>query len=114
MTKISSEKLDIINIYRSAHNKTFKERMPTLVDRARSTIICGDINCDFSSENPDFLSTLQELGFEKINRSPTHDEGRNIDCIFVNGFLDGAVTIRQFGVAFSDHDCFLLKIDLPG
>ena len=58
MTKISSEKLDIINIYRSAHNKTFKERMPTLVDRARSTIICGDINCDFSIEKPDFLSTL--------------------------------------------------------
>ena len=113
MTKISSEKLDVINIYRSAHNKTLKERIPTLVDPDKPTIICGDINCDFSSENPDFLSTLQELGFKKINQSPTHDEGRSIDCILVNGFLDGAVTIRQFGVAFSDHDCFLLKIDLP-
>ena len=84
------------------------------MDPDRPTIICGDINCDFSSENPDFFSSLQELGFEKVNQIPTHDEGRNIDCIFVNGFLDGAVTIRQFGVAFSDHDCFLLKIDLPG
>ena len=114
MNKISSEKLDVINIYRSAHNKTLKERIPTLVDPDKPTIICGDINCDFSSENPDFLSTLQELGFKKINQIPTHDEGRNIDCILVNGFLDGAVTIRQFGVAFSDHDCFLIKIDLPG
>ena len=114
MTKISSEKLDVINIYRSAHNKTLKERISTLVDPDRPTIICGDINCDFSSENPDFLSTLQELGFEKINQIPTHDEGRNIDCILVNGFLEGVVKTRQFGVAFSDHDCFLLKIDLPG
>ena len=114
MTKISSENLDVINIYRSSHNKTLKERISTLVEPDRPTIICGDINCDFSSENPDFFSSLQELGFEKVNQIPTHDEGRNIDCIFVNGFLDGAVSIRQFGVAFSDHDCFLLKIDLPG
>ena len=114
MTKISSEKLDIINIYRSANNKTLKERISTLVDTDRPTIICGDYNCDFRSENPDFLSTLQELGFEKINHIPTHDVGSIIDCSFVIGFLDGAVTIRQLGVAFSDHDCFLLKIDLPG
>ena len=66
-------------------------------------------------ESGDAFAAKPRLSFNSTGTwIPTHDEGRNIDCILVNGFLEGAVTIRQFGVAFSDHDCFLLKIDLPG
>lgn len=108
MTKVSSVKVDIINFYRSGNNRTFKNRLNEIVSPDKPTIICGDLNCDINYENPDFFKTLQDLGFEKVNKKPTHDMGRSIDCLFVNSFLKG-VTFRQFGVGFSDHDCLLIK-----
>ena len=111
MTLISNEKYDIINIYRSANNKTLKDRLSDIVNPIRPTIICGDFNCDLSRENPDFLQTLQDLGFRKVNQKPTHDMGRSIDSILVNSYLLETVTFRQIGVGFSDHDCLLIKIE---
>ena len=109
ITKVTSEKIDIVNVYRSSSNNTLAERFTTLLDVDKPTIICGDMNCDVESENPSFLKTLKDLGFTKINQQPTHDMGRSIDSVFVNSFLHGAVTIKQFGVGFSDHDCLLIK-----
>ena len=109
MTKVSSDKVDIINIYRSGNNKTFKNRLIEIVSPDKPTIICGDLNCDINYENPDFFKTLQDLQFEKVNQKPTHDMGRSLDCLFVNSFLNGVVTLRQIGVGFSDHDCLLIK-----
>ena len=107
---VSNQEVDIINVYRSGNNKTFKNRLIDIVRMDKPTIICGDFNCDIKFENPDFLEPLQFLGFEKLNQKPTHDMGRSIDCIFVNSFLKEAVTFRQFGVGFSDHDCLLIKV----
>ena len=111
MTSVTNKNIDIINIYRSASNKTLKDRISDIVIPDHPTIICGDLNCDITQENPDFLQTLQDLGFEKLNWKPTHDMGRSIDCLFVNSYLSKAVTFRQIGVGFSDHDCLLIKID---
>ena len=110
MTSVTNNNYDIINIYRSANNKTLKDRLSDIVIPDHPTIICGDLNCDITKENPDFVQTLQDLGFEKLNSQPTHDMGRNIDCLFVNSLLSKAVTFRQMGVGFSDHDCLLIKI----
>ena len=110
MTSVTNKNIDIINIYRSSSNKTLKDRLSDIVIPDHPTIICGDLNCDITQENPDFLQTLQDLGFEKLNWKPTHDMGRNIDCLFVNSYLSKAVTFRQIGVGFSDHDCLLIKI----
>ena len=110
MTLVTNNNYDIINIYRSANNKTLKDRLSDIVIPDHPTIICGDLNCDIAQENPDFLQTLQNLGFEKLNWKPTHDMGRNIDCLFANSYLLKAVTFRQIGVGFSDHDCLLIKI----
>ena len=111
ITKVSSREIDIVNVYRSSSNSTLAERFTTLLDVDRPTLVCGDMNCDVSTEKPSFLKTLNDLGFVKINQQPTHDMGRSIDSIFVNSFLHGSVTIKQFGVGFSDHDCILIKIN---
>mgnify|MGYP001241492437 CR=1 FL=1 len=111
LTKISEEKMDIINIYRSQNNKTLNDQLSRLLNPEKPTIICGDFNCDLSRENPDFLQTLQDLGFRKVNQKPTHDMGRSIDSILVNSYLLETVTFRQIGVGFSDHDCLLVKIE---
>ena len=111
ITKLTCGKIDIVNVYRSSSNSTLAERFTTLLDVDRPTLICGDMNCDVSTEKPSFLKTLNDLGFVKINQQPTHDMGRSIDSVFVNSFLDGSVTIKQFGVGFSDHDCILIKFN---
>ena len=111
MTKISGEKMDIINIYRGQNNKTLNDHLRRIVNQEKPTIICGDLNCDFSEEQPDFGLTLNNLGFQKLNQKATQDMGRNIDCIFTNTIFPGSVTIRQIGVGFSDHDLLLVKID---
>ena len=111
ITKISQEKMDIINIYRGQNNKTLSDHLRRIVNQEKPTIICGDLNCDFSEEQPDFGLTLNNLGFQKLNQKATQDMGRNIDCIFTNTIFPGSVTIRQIGVGFSDHDLLLVKID---
>ena len=111
MTKISEERMDIINIYRGQNNKTLNGHLRRIVNPEKPTIICGDLNCDFSEEQPDFGLTLNNLGFQKLNQKATQDMGRNIDCIFTNTIFPGSVTIRQIGVGFSDHDLLLVKID---
>ena len=111
MTQISNANLDIINVYRSSSNKTFNERLLTLVNPIKPTIISGDINCDISEEEVEFAKTLEKLGFHQIVEKPTHDMGRCIDNVFVNHFLLNSVSVRQMGVGFSDHDCLLIKLD---
>ena len=88
---------------------TESDRLMEIVRPDKPTIICGDLNCDINYEKPDFLKTLKDLGFVKVNQKPTHDMGRSIDCIFVNSFLKGKVSFRQNGVGYSDHDCLLIK-----
>ena len=113
VTVISNEKFDIFNVYRSANNKTLKDRLRKLVNQDKPTLICGDFNSDISRDYPDFLQTLKDLGFDKLNQKPTHDMGRSIDCLFVNSLIQqGAVTFAQIGVSFSDHDLMLVKFGL--
>ena len=109
ITKISNKRIDIINIYRSQANKTLNDHLRRMLNPEKPTIICGDLNCDLSDEQPDFGLTLNNLGFQKLNKRATQDMGRNIDCIFTNTKLP--VTIRQIGVGFSDHDLLLVNID---
>ena len=111
MTTLSNEGLDIINVYRSDSNRSFNERILSGVNPAKPTIICGDINCDISTENVDFAKSLENLGFVQFVERPSHDMGRCIDNVFINNFLLGSVTVKQIGVGFSDHDCLLVKLD---
>ena len=111
MTRVSKGNLDIVNVYRSANNKSFSEMLLTNINPSNPTIICGDINCDLNEENMDFARTLEKLGFQQIVKRPTHDMGRIIDVVFVNQLLLGSVSVKQMGVGFSDHDCLLIKID---
>ena len=111
MTKVSNESLDIINVYRSSNNKSFKEKILKAINPDKPTILCGDINCEVRKENLDFIKTLEDLRFVQIVQKPTHDMGRSIDVVYVNQFLLGSVSVKQMGVGFSDHDCLLIKLD---
>ena len=110
MTRVSQENIDIINVYRSSSDKLLNERLLTVVNPNKPTIVCGDFNCDVSEDNVEFAKTLDNLGFKQVVERPTHDMGRCIDLVFVNKYFLSAVSVKQIGVGFSDHDCLLIKI----
>ena len=108
MTKIQTDHMDIINIYRSsgAENKNFIEDLVSLITPGKEAVILGDFNICYSEErfSPVF-ETLEGFGFKQIVSEPTHIEGRMIDLVFF--FSSDAGTeykARQQAQYFTDHD----------
>ena len=110
MLKISSEKRDIINVYRSgdANNNEFVNELSTLIESSKSTLIIGDFNlCHLDQKSHPVFVALENLEFHQLVEKPTHMEGRLIDVIFSNEKKED-VKYSQQAQYFTDHD--LLKI----
>ena len=110
MTKVSSQTVDIINIYRSrnANSNQFLLDFSQLFDPSQETLVRGDLNiCWKSEKGHTILNFLEDQGFEQLVSSPTHMEGRHIDQCFL--FNPGNNYTRNFAVRqkspfFTDHN----------
>ena len=108
MTKITSESLDIINLYRStgAKNKEVLDDLCELVNYQKQTLILGDFNiCFFSESSSQVFQVLRSLGFNQLVKYPTHTEGRLIDLAFFRS-PDSSIyyEVNQQAQFFTDHD----------
>ena len=108
LTKVSSDKLDVINVYRSANCSTFENELQAMITMKRPTIVCGDTNINVGP-NPDkssssFVHFMSKLGFTQLVSGSTHDKGGTIDQVFVNSNLRENITIRMTRILYSDHD----------
>ena len=107
MTKIDSEKVSIINVYRSnTAGIDFIEKLKTLIDLDKTVIICGDFNFCASSESNNGISLFfKNMNFLQFVNDATHREGRALDHIYLyqkdNTFTH---TCQIFGCYYSDHD----------
>ena len=114
LTKVSSDKLDVINVYRSANCTTFETELQAIMNIRRPTIVCGDTNINVSPDpensSSSFVHFMAKLGFTQLVWGSTHDKGGTIDQVFVNSNLREDVSIRKIRVSFSDHD--LIRIIL--
>ena len=106
ITKLSSEDLDILNIYRSQGNKTIFNDIFPLVNCFKKTVAVGDFNLDIDN-NSAFLEQMRTLGLRQLINSPTQELGNKLDHIYVN--FERA-TVNQRCVYFSDHDLIKLTI----
>ena len=114
ITKVLSEEIDIINIYRSsgAENINFVEDLCGLVTSGKQTIILGDFNLCFASENSNqVFQALKSMGFQQLVKHPTHIEGRLIDLVFFfspdpSAYFD----VQQQAHWFTDHDLIQVVI----
>ena len=113
MTKITSQKRDIINIYRShgANNLTFKEDLKYLIDKKKDTIIVGDFNiCFKKNPNHEVFKMLIDLGFQQLISQPTHIDGGTIDLVFT--FCSDKMVkyeVVQQAQFFLDHDIISVR-----
>ena len=114
ISKVRSQHMDVINVYRSAQNTSLEERLLDILTPDRPTIITGDININVGGEkDASIVKTLGRLGFQQMVQKPTHDEGNTIDVVFVNNYLSDKVKVMQKSFGFTDHDLLLVRIDRP-
>ena len=108
--------VNIINIYRSqgANNSELLKDLGRIMDKAKPTIICGDINlCFVKQRNNEVVRTLEEQGFQQLIREASHIGGGHIDHVYSN--LDQKIfkiTIMMYSPYYTsrDHDALCICI----
>lgn len=111
LTRISTDKYDVINVYRSARCDNFEEQLQAIIHEDRSTIVCGDTNID-ANDKGKLMYLMNMLGFRQLVKKPTHMKGGTIDHVYISDHLIGKVIVTQEACRFSDHDLILIEVDL--
>ena len=109
LTKLESEKMDIIGIYRSQTGNVVDivNVLTDITDNRRTTVIGGDVNiCALTQKNNYVTASLKEMGFKQIVTSATHISGGAIDHVYIK---QGSSTRFDWSLEYmpkyySDHD----------
>ena len=117
ITRISSNEIDVINVYRSkdCDMKEFELMIFKMIDRndlSKKILICGDLNIHFTKETSNHFvrKIVDEFKFKQLVMGPTHDKGNTIDHVYVSPALLGRVIIEKTSIYYSDHDLLTIKI----
>ena len=117
ITKMSSSKIDVINVYRSSDCdlKEFEIMIFKMIDGNelfKKVLICGDLNIHYSegTSNCFVRKLVDEYKFKQIVMAPTHDGGNTIDHVYVSPALQGRVEVEKTCLYFSDHDLLTIKV----
>ena len=117
ITRISSNKIDVINIYRSkdCSMEEFAVMLFNIInnmDKSKKLIVCGDFNIKYSEEtsNSFVRKIIDEYHYEQLVKVPTHNRGNIIDHVYVSPGLQGRVEVDKTCVYFSDHDLLTIKV----
>ena len=112
ITKLKSETIEIVNVYRSAgvDNKTFLADLCSMLTPNKQTLIMGDFNiCYKKEENNNVFGKLRSLGFKQLVKHSTHIEGGQIDQVFhYCPNRDNQFEVEQQAQYYTDHD--LIKV----
>ena len=116
ISKVTSEDLDVIGIYRSQNGNVLDlvNKLQEIVDSDKPTVIGGDLNiCVLSQPNNHVTASLKELGFQQIVTQATHIDGGAIDHLYIT---EGGSTkldwfIEYVPKYYSDHDglCVIIR-----
>ena len=117
ITRISSNEIDVINVYRSkdCDMKEFELMIFKMIDRndlSKKILICGDLNIHFTKETSNHFvrKIVDEFKFKQLVMGPTHDKGNTIDHVYVSPALQGRVVVDKTCIYYSDHDLLTIKV----
>ena len=117
MTKVGSEDIEIINLYRSQECQNFEILLKNLIEPTKKTIVVGDTNLNYQNQkNQRFVKMMTEdLGFKQLVSQPTFDRLPKmypslLDHVYVSSGLRENVKIEQKSVYFSDHDVIFISL----
>ena len=116
ISKISSETLDVVNVYRNWNENTsqdsFLKDLQNLTSGQRLCYVVGDFNVDIlKSHTHQICSMLKDNGFEQIISSSTHEGGGLIDHVYVKNITGGKLPVVSLSFPFyTDHAAIAISI----
>ena len=108
---LTSNHLNVVNVYRSEKCKNLCELLKTRVDMNIPSIICGDFNMNYQDGNNKISRFFKDtMNFNQLVDQPTHDEGSLLDQVWISEHLNDRVSVKQTSVRYSDHDMLTISI----
>ena len=107
ISKISSETLDVIVVYRTQEEPylSLKNHLQKLINPSKETLIVGDFNFCFKSQHNQCKEFLVVSKFEQLVQTPTHIEGALLDHAYFKRLTrEDVASVELFSNYYSDHD----------
>ena len=85
--------------------------LPILQDKAKPTIVMGDMNYHYLEEKHPLKDLFAENGYVQIVDKATHDEGNIIDHVYVSSpdlLLKEKLFLKP--LYYSDHDALCFRL----
>ena len=116
ITKIKSNTMDIINVYRSENaSDRFLTELDKLIRSDKTVLVCGDFNyCQKSQICHPVSAFFKQRNFIQLVREATHREGRLLDHSYifcVEPFSHDDWEAKSYGCYYSDHDKVVILLD---
>ena len=113
ITKIASQDLDIIGIYRSNHGSCEKliNNLEKIINPSKTNLIIGDMNiCNKKTPKNELKCFLERKSFSQIVNQATHIEGGHLDHAYIlnGGNFEDIPDIQQTPKYYSDHDAICI------
>ena len=114
ISKVSTEDIDIIAIYRSKDGCCDKliKNLEKIINPLKTTLVIGDMNiCNKKTPNNKLRSFLEEKSFIQIVNQATHIEGGHLDHAYVRN-VGNFEEVPYFHLApkyYSDHDALCIS-----
>ena len=117
--KLTSESLDVINIYRSHDAKNCDDEcliqeIQKIINKEKLTLICGDMNlCYIQKRQSILFAYIEKLGFNQLVHEATHIKGGHIDVLFSNHTaFQSEIDIAIYSTYYTcrDHDALLITV----
>ena len=108
------KKFEAINVYRSntGNKHHLRNKLETLVNPNRITVITGDFNICARQENSNVVTQFLEAnGFIQLMKEATQIQGRIIDHVYIN-CVDMVLDVERYSPYYSDHDAILVSLDI--
>ena len=118
ITQMKSKSLDVITVYRSQDGNVTSliDKLLSIADFDKTTLICGDINICFKSNRSNSLfQTLDRAGFKQYVLEATHLEGGVIDHVYLKqGRTRFHIDCSLYSPYYcaKDHDALLTTLTL--
>jgi hypothetical protein len=114
ISKIKSDDLDIIAIYRSKDGclSTLVNKLEDLINLGKSTLVIGDMNvCNKKNPENKLRKYLEEKKFKQIINKATHIDGGHINhaYVFNLGNYEETPNIEIIPKYYSDHDAICIS-----
>ena len=115
ITKMASEDIDIVAIYRSNEGKLVNlvNILHDLIDCSKTTLVIGDINiCNSEKPKNKLKIFLEDKEFKKIVNEATHIDGGHIDHGFIlnKGNYEETIIVEIVPKYYSDHDALCISL----